>query len=260
MDTALDRSGVSVSSWQLGSNLGVIITEIGLLWHPVHLFITLGFIGLTFAQAEVLADPRRQTVVLALGGCTVLYWIAMARIAALEPMFNTLMPAPFIAVCFAVGLRELFQGRLAALCVPVIVLVVVNVYLNRDSWQSRLYNIYNNEGYEVATLVRQITKPGACIFEDGHEIGPGRLMYYAPGRGIIKLHNYPAPPGIHPADSMKDVVKICPPQQSYLIAVSTRVPDVISEEKFLQRGMRLEKLRTYAVWTIFKVESVASKE
>lgn len=132
--------------------------------------------------------------------------------------------------------------------------------MNRDSGLSKLYNIHNIAGYEVSTLVRQITKPGACVFEDGHEIGPGRLMYYAPGRGIIKLHNYPAPPGIHPADSMRDAVKICPPHQSYLIALSARVPDVINEEIFLERGMQLKQLQTYAVWTIFKVERVASKE
>ena len=154
-------------------------------------------------------------------------------------------------------MRDILEGRLAVFYLPVIALVVAHVLWNSDGWQSRLYNIYNNEGYEVATLVRQTTKPGDFVFEDGHEIGPGRLMYYAPQRVIVKLPNFPARPGIHPVDYIESALKSVSGRQAYLIALTTRTPGVISEQLFSQRGLRLEEIRTYSVWTVFKVERVA---
>jgi len=180
-------------------------------------------------------------------------------VAASELMFNTLLAAPFLAICFARGMREILQARLAVFYLPVIALVASNVLWNADSWQSRLYNIYNNEGYEVATLVRQITKPGDFVFEDGHEIGPGRLMYYAPQRVVVKLPNFPAPPGIHPVDYIESSLRKVSGREVYLIALTTRTPTVISEELFSRRGLRLQAIRTYSAWTIFKIERVASK-
>ncbi len=259
LETALSRSGVSDSSWTVGEALKGIAVEISDLWHPVFLVVALAFIVLLFTRGIPLSDPRQITVLAVLAGSPVLYWFAMARVAASELMFNTLLAAPFLAICFARGMREILQARLAVFYLPVIALVASNVLWNADSWQSRLYNIYNNEGYEVATLVRQITKPGDFVFEDGHEIGPGRLMYYAPQRVVVKLPNFPAPPGIHPVDYIESSLRKVSGREVYLIALTTRTPTVISEELFSRRGLRLQAIRTYSAWTIFKIERVASK-
>ena len=253
VETVLERSGASGAVWNPIGTLEFLAEYMRGLYGNPFIFLVVAYLGLLFARWTVLT-PVQETTLLALGLCPLLYWMSMARIASLEPMLNILLAAQLLAVCFARGTLDILRSRQRALLAPLVFLLAVQVWDNSDKWQLGLYNIYNEEGHMVALRLHELTRPGDVIFEDGHEIGPGRLMYYAPQRAIIKLPNYPAPPAIHPADYIDSTLKHFSEKRRVLLVTTTpRTLEVVTIQAFNARNLCIIKIETYSAWSIYAV-------
>lgn len=205
-----NRSGIALGEFTPFDTFAILGNESIYLWGAIPLLVALiGF--------------NRITFVLAL--CPVLYWLAMARIASLEPMFNTLMLAPAIAVAIAYGAKRLPQAA-----VLVVFMLAFNVSLHRNEWPDRLYNIYREDGYELTQRLIRLTKPGDTIFEHEHLIGPGRLAYYAWDRSVVVI------PDEHPAGFIEG-------KSGYLV---TAKPDT-----FLT--VNKSEIGRFSVWHIYQL-------
>jgi hypothetical protein len=200
----------------------VVGAEIVARWNPLILLIAL---------AGLRTEGRKAFVLVILAGAPLLYWVAMARIAACEPMLNALLLAPLLAVGFALGVRQLPRALIA----PVLVFATWHVIDHRLEWQTTVYNIYRKEGYEATQILLELTRPGDTIFEDGDEIGPGRLMYYAWDRKVVRVLG-----PVTPCEYIK------PRLRSSAFLVTTKDPSVFA-------GLSLREVKVFSAWHIYAI-------
>jgi hypothetical protein len=252
--TALNRSGLQQGAWKPWYTLKKLIIEAYQTWHILVTFFVLAFWGWRVMSKRVRLDVVQQTCLLALGACAVLYWLIMAGIAAVEPMFNILIVTPFLATCFARGVRETITARFSGALLPVLVLPVLYVLQNQDQWQDRLFLHRNAEAVQLGQLIYGLTKKGDVVFEDGSEAGPGVLAYYARGRAVINTSNFLIRPSVPPIEYVDRILrKISKDRGMYLVTSTVRIPQIISPERFAERGYQLHYLQDYSGWTFFRI-------
>ncbi len=256
ISTVLNRSGIETGAWKpmrTLRDLGLVLVS---LWHIGVTTIALAFLALRFTKYGKPLSGSQKIFLLSLGGAPLFYWIFMARIASAEPLLNLVLIAPFAAVCFACGSVEVLRGKLLILSVPVIVLSVTQIAVDNDKWHQRLYSYRPEEAVQVSLLAREISKNGDVLFEDGHEIGPGVLVYYAQGRAVINSENFLIKPRQHPGDYLVHVLqKLSPERTSYLVTTSERLQVSELPERLQAEGYRLQPIRDYSVWKIMRIES-----
>lgn len=196
LSTAMNRSGVEMGGWKPLRTLRDLSLELSQLWHVGFIVLGLAFLGTRMMRDSAPLRTEQRVILLALAGAPLLYWIFMAKIATTGPMFNLVLIAPFVAAIFAIGAVDVLGPRLVVLAVPVLVLAVGQIAVQRDAWQLRLYSHKAQEAVHVSKMARDMSREGDVLIEDGSNIGPGVLAYYALGRTVINSENFliaPAP-------------------------------------------------------------------
>jgi hypothetical protein len=257
VSTALNRSGIKAGAWKPLRTVNELGLELASLWHVGFTSLALAFLAMRFTSYGKPLGKNQKVFLLSLGGAPILYWVFMARIASAEPMLNLVLVAPFVAACFACGAVEALRGRLLILAVPVIVLSVAQIAVDHDKWQERLYSHRSQEAVQVGLLARDLSRDGDVIFEDGYEIGPGVLAYYARGRAVINAENFLFQPRRHPSVYLVRVLrKLSPERTPYLVTTAERLRVSELTERLQSEGYRLQRLRDFSVWQIMRIERI----
>ncbi len=255
LSTAMNRSGLETGAWRPLRSIRELALELSQLWQIGFIVLGLAFLGLRLTRAAAPLHTEQRVVLLALGGAPLLYWIFMARIAAVEPMFNLVLIAPFISVCFALGAVEVLGERLAVLAFPVLALSLAQIAAHHDAWQLRLYSYKADEAVKVSKMARGLTREGDVIIEDGSNIGPGVLAYYALGRTVINSENFLGRPRRAPADYVSHVLnKLAPERSVYLVTTADRLKVGNLVAQLTARGYEILAPVEQSDWRIMEIK------
>ncbi len=255
LSTVMNRSGLEAGGWKPLRTVRDLSLELSQLWQVGFIVLGLAFLGTRLMRDSAPLRTEQRVILLSLAGAPLLYWIFMARIAATEPMFNLVLIAPFIAAIFAIGAVEVLGPRLVVLAVPVLVLSVGQIAVQHDAWQLRLYSHKAQEAVHISKMVRNMTREGDVLIEDGSNIGPGVLAYYALGRTVIHSENFLVRPRRTAAEYVSHVLRKLAPQRSvYLVTTADRlkVSDFVAQ--LTARGYEILAPVEISDWRIMKIK------